>query len=51
MIAAEVSQGFGHEKLTSLSWSDKDTKTGIWGNATENVLIILRHLTNSYNTL
>lgn len=40
------------KKLTSFSWSDKDTKIGILGNAIEGaILITLRYLTNSYNTL
>lgn len=35
MIATEVSLRLGHGKLISFSWSDKDTKTGILGNATD----------------
>lgn len=48
MIAAEVSLRTGREKLSSFSLSNKNTKSGILGNATENILIILRHLTNSF---
>lgn len=35
MIATVVSLRSGYIKLTSFSWSDKDTKTGISGNATD----------------
>lgn len=38
MIATEVSLRIGHEKLASFSFSDKDIKSGILENATENYL-------------
>lgn len=38
MIATEVSLRTGHEKLVSLSLSDKNIKSGILENATENYL-------------
>lgn len=43
MIATEVSLRTGREKLSSFSLSNKNTKSGILGNGTENILIILRH--------
>lgn len=35
MIATVVSLRLRYEKLTLFSWSDKGTKIGRWGNATD----------------